>query len=283
MWTFGLSRIKMVIRNIISTVNLSCRFRGTTKLKFSVFISLLRLQVKNKYLQSKNNIISETFLNYKIFGYDYNILFYLFKEIFIFNEYNFEPKTEEPLIIDCGSNIGMSVLYFKYKFPKSKIVAFEANPYAFSLLQKNIDINNLSNIEIFNNALFDKEQEIPFFIGNSPGTLLGSINKERGGDNKMLVKAKKLSDYLKDIQIIDLIKIDVEGAETNIINDLVDSSCLGKSKEYIIEFHHNMNENEALLSSFLKIFESNGFRYNVKATYSRINDFQDITIHFYKK
>jgi hypothetical protein len=55
--------------------------------------------------------------------------------------------------------------------------------------------------------------------------------------------------------------MDVEGAEINIINDLFESSSINKVKEYFIEYHHNMNEDKSMLSSFLEKFELNGFNY----------------------
>jgi FkbM family methyltransferase len=43
-----------------------------------------------------------------------------------------------PVIIDCGGNIGLSVLYFKYLFPNSVITVFEPSPPVFEILKENI-------------------------------------------------------------------------------------------------------------------------------------------------
>lgn len=243
----------------------------------------MRLQIKIKISKKINTLVSESFGNYKILGYDYVTISYLFNEVFITNEYHFQPSTSEPVIIDCGANIGMSVLYFNKLFPNSKIIAFEANPHAFKLLSDNMTINKVSNVELHNVALCDKEKEVSFFIGENIGTLLGSIKKERGGDTELKIKGQKLSYYLADFETIDLIKMDVEGAEINIIHDLFESSSINKVKEYIIEYHHNMNEDKSMLSSFLEKFELNGFNYNIQGAFSNINTFQDLLIHFYKK
>ncbi len=58
----------------------------------------------------------------------------------LFNEeiYKFRSQKANPYIIDCGSNMGMSIIYFKSLFPDSRIVGFEADPYVFSFLKKNI-------------------------------------------------------------------------------------------------------------------------------------------------
>ena len=271
-----------MINNLIHNLRNSKHFRGTAAEKRSVFFASTRLHLKSRLSRKKNTAVSESLLNYKVSAYDYSTMNFLFQEVFISDEYYFQPLAVAPLIIDCGANIGMSVLYFKKLFPLSTIIAFEANPHAFKLLEKNVSDNKISKVELHNLALFDKETEISFFIGDNISTLGGSINKGRGGFTELKVPAKKLSDYLKQLKTIDLIKMDVEGAELNIINDLVESFTINKVKEYIIEYHHNMEGNRSTLSSFLEKFESNGFKYNIKASYSKINSPQDLLIHFYK-
>jgi FkbM family methyltransferase len=272
-----------MINTFITNIQNAKKFKGTFSEKVSAVYILSKLYIKSKFFYKKNKVVSDTIFDFRIFGYDYSALYFLFDEVFMSNEYYFKYETDEPVIIDCGANIGTSVLYFKKLFPKSKIIAFEANPHTYKLLEKNVSENNLINVELINLALFDKETEISFFIGENIGTLVGSINKERGGETELKVKTQKLSNYLKNIDAVDLIKIDVEGAEINIINDLVNSNCLNKAKEYIIEYHHNIKDDKSSLSSFLQKFELNGFNYNIKAEFSEIDTMQDILIHLYKK
>ena len=79
----------------------------------------------------------------------------------------------------------------------------------------------------------------------------------------------------------DLAKIDVEGAEFQIVDDLKDSKTIQNIDQFIVEYHHNMNE-KAFLSKFLESFESCGFGYNIKTTFFDLRTFQDISISFYK-
>lgn len=271
--------IKQLVINLLK----SKRIVGTFPCKMSTFLTLTRLQFKSKIFRNKNSVVSESFYNFKMQGYDFPTLNYLFNEIFISNEYYFQPSSTEPIIIDCGANIGMSVLYFKKLFPSSHIIAFEANPHVFKLLEQNMEVNSINNVLLHNVALYDHETEISFFIGDNIGTLGGSINKDRGGANELKVRTEKLSQYLKKYESVDLIKMDVEGAELNIIADLMESSSINIAKEYIIEYHHNMNDSKSNLSAFLQQFELNGFNYNIRTNFNTINSFQDILIHFYKK
>jgi len=51
-------------------------------------------------------------LNFNITFFTYYDLQHLFYEIFVREIYAFKAQTSTPFIIDCGSNIGMSILYF---------------------------------------------------------------------------------------------------------------------------------------------------------------------------
>ncbi len=258
-------------------------FKGSSLEKREAFFVLRRLKEREFKKNKKNELIKASFLNYKVFAYDHWSLHYLFSEIFIDNEYFFEAQSSEPLIIDCGANIGMSILYFKRMYPDSRIVAFEPNPNAFSLLQKNIKENNLINVTTFNLGLSDNDDKIPFYYDNSnKGTLIGSLNKERGGHHEMLVSTKKLSSFIKEYGKVDLVKMDVEGAKIQIFKELYFSGVMRNVKEFIVEYHHNLKGETSNLSGFLGLFEKEGYSYNIKARYSNLRSFQDVLIHFYQ-
>ncbi len=67
------------------------------------------------------------------------------------------------------------------------------------------------------------------------------------------------------------------------MNELAESSALQKAEQYIIEYHHRINNDPSVLSDFLKKFEMNGYDYNLKASFRKPGDFQDVPIHFYKE
>ncbi len=60
-------------------------------------------------------------------------------EIFVEEVYRFQSDTNTPLIIDCGSNIGLSIIYFKRLFPEAKIIGFEPDNEIFKILENNIN------------------------------------------------------------------------------------------------------------------------------------------------
>src|ERR1700736_4768148 len=75
-----------------------------------------------------------------------------YKEIFFDKVYAFPSVTPRPLIIDGGANIGLATLFFKRIYPQSRVIAFEADPAIFALLEQNIDSFRLSDVRLVNAA-----------------------------------------------------------------------------------------------------------------------------------
>ena len=177
-------------------------------------------------------------------------------EIFVRNNYEFESSRKNPLIIDCGANIGMSILFFKKLYPDCKIIAFEPDRGVFKALQSNIESFGLQHVELHNKAVWSSETELQFLAEGSWG---GRIPKPGDGGNMVTVKTIRLKDYLK--QNVDFLKIDVEGAETEILRD-----CAGELKSVanlFLEYHSYSKEKQSL-QEILTILQDAGFRYHIK-------------------
>lgn len=78
--------------------------------RYNILSRLLRVKITNENIFGRK----VSFFNYKDF-------IGLFEEIFIGREYYFETKSAAPRIVDCGSNIGMSVIYFKWIYPEAEL------------------------------------------------------------------------------------------------------------------------------------------------------------------
>lgn len=272
-----------VVYNAIKNINknsiIAKKSNYSFKVKITIFNTLTSLYLKSVFLQKKKEV-SHSIFGFKVTAYNFGTLLFLFKEIFITRDYFFESETKSPKIIDCGANIGMSVLYFKFIFPNCSIIAFEPNPRAFYLLKKNIEQNNLKNVVIHNLALSDVKGEIDFFTGSDEQILLASTIKERGGTHEIKIETELLSNFLKES--VDLIKMDIEGSETKVMKDLALSQKTAVSHRYIIEYHHKINNEKSSLSSFLIPFEKAGFDYNIKTSFFKNGSFQDVLLYVYK-
>ncbi|MEK6477325.1 FkbM family methyltransferase [Catalinimonas sp. 4WD22] len=247
--------------------------------KFEVFRVLCLLSIKKELFPKPKNNVNQKLFGYVVTSYKYGALFCLFKEIFAKGDYCFSSSNTEPKIIDCGANIGMSILFFKKIYPSCHILAFEPNPNAFHLLEKNIKDNKVENVILKKIGLSNKSGSINFYLSENKGSLLGSTNSNRGGNNILKIQTSTLSSYIEN-KSYDLIKMDVEGAEQEIIDDLVATNQIRNSKTYIIEYHHRINKEASQFSKFLAPFEANGFEYNMKTSYGSLGAFQDVMINF---
>jgi FkbM family methyltransferase len=216
--------------------------------------------------------------------FDKHSFTYLFHEVFAREQYFFDSDTDQPIIFDCGANIGMATLFFKWLYPRSRVVAFEPDPTTFELLSENIERNGLSSVVAHNVALWDEDVEVPFYIKHDEsGSLLMSLNPARTHGKEIKVLARKLSEYIEGP--LDLLKLDVEGAESRVVGELVHSGKIDLVKRLIVEYHHNISEEPSALGSFLQTLESCGWKYQLNAWSFPValrNVFQDVLIYGYK-
>ncbi|HEY3875893.1 MAG TPA: FkbM family methyltransferase [Candidatus Kapabacteria bacterium] len=226
-------------------------------------------------------------MGFRVHYAQWQLLLYLFREIFLEGSYLFESNTESPTIVDCGSNIGMSILFFKMIYPKSQIIGFEPDPATFETLQSNIECNALAGVKVYPFALSGGDGMIDFYHkDDDAGSLLMSIHKIRMGGERIVVPTRKLSSFVTGP--IDLLKMDIEGAEEEVIKELVASNVLSFVQQMFIEYHHHINSSEDTFSRFLALLEQSGFGYQIssdakKGKIARSSEFQDIRIYCYRK
>jgi FkbM family methyltransferase len=215
----------------------------------------------------------------------FHSLAFQFNEIFVYQCYWFSADRSSPLIIDCGSNIGMSILYFKVLYPECEIIGFEPDPVAFGCLKENARLNNLSNVMINQNAVSDRDGTIDFFYDqDDPGCLWMSAIRERMPKHSQRVEAVRLARYLD--REVDFLKMDVEGAEQDIIIDLSNEGRLGLIKQMVIEYHHHIDRDRDGFSRILKVLEDGGFGYQIEGGMGRplvSRQCQDLSIYAYRK
>ena len=80
-------------------------------------------------------------MGYDVEYYNLYVLRELFLEVFPEGQYHATHHGSPQSIIDCGANIGMSVLYFKYFYPNVGILAFEPVGQTFEILHRNVERN----------------------------------------------------------------------------------------------------------------------------------------------
>jgi FkbM family methyltransferase len=209
---------------------------------------------------------------------------FLFQEIFVESTYFFETDSAEPLILDAGANIGMATLYFKKLYPAARIICFEPDPENFALLQRNVEGNGLTNVELHQAAVSDDEAPLVFFTSHNASPLRNSTIRERvPSAAEIQVPAVRLSGFIRSD--VDLLKLDVEGAEGRVLADLIDSASLARVQRLHLEYHHHIDGERNDFSRTLAQLEDAGFGYQVRADQHKWpvpRGFQDISIYAYR-
>ena len=176
------------------------------------------------------------------------------KEFFADGRLEFKSSSKQPVIYDCGANVGVSVLYFKQLHPAATIKAFEPDPKVFACLSENVAANKVQGVELVNKAVWINSDGISF---GSEGADGGSIYFE---GNRTTLPSVRLKDLLAAESEIDLLKIDIEGAEVEVLKDC--ASELRKVRNLFVEYHSWIGETQKL-NELLSILTDNGFRYYI--------------------
>ncbi len=187
-----------------------------------------------------------------------------FKEIFVDEAYKFNVSSPSPVIYDCGANIGTSVLYFKKLHPGATITAFEADPKIAGILKSNLESNALTQVSVIDKAVWVDNAGIDISQEGADGASVF------GAGNKIHIPSVRLKEYLQQEARIDMLKIDIEGAETAVLKDCEDA--LMPVQHLFIEYHAYENQPQEL-DTILAILRKNGFRYFIRDDQDRRSPF----------
>jgi FkbM family methyltransferase len=184
-------------------------------------------------------------------------------EIFMEEIYK-QDLPPNPFIIDCGANIGLSVIYMKQHYPGASIVAFEPDELNFDLLSKNIKEFGYTGIELRKEAAWIENSTVKFRNEGTMGSKIeGGVTTEASTRE---VKATRIKDMLTNK--VNFLKIDIEGAEYHVLKDCADS--LSVVENLFIEYHGQFQENDQLVE-ILQIIGQNNFSFYIKEATSVYN------------
>lgn len=184
---------------------------------------------------------------------------YLFIHDELFNKeiYKFRTVNPKPYIIDCGANIGLSLIYFKKLYPEAKVVAFEPDEKIFEALQFNLQSFAFPEVNLINKACWNEETTLQFYSEGADG---GRTAVYADRNNVIEVQAVRLKDYLS--RTVDMLKLDIEGAEYVVLKDCKDNL---KLVENIFVEYHSFIGQEQYLPEILTILKEAGFRLHITA------------------
>lgn len=147
---------------------------------------------------------------------------------------NFQPK----LILDCGGNIGCAAVYFANKYPTAQIYSIEPEKDNFQLLTFNT--KSYENVHPIQSALWDRETLLR--VEDRGYGKWGFMTFETTANDPAAFKTTTVGKLLAEsgFDEIDLLKVDIEGAEKEVFAAPDVDEWLPKVKVLVIELHDRM-------------------------------------------
>ncbi len=189
-------------------------------------------------------------------------------EIFVNRLYEFPFSGGAPRILDLGANVGLSVLFFKQRYPQAQVVALEADPRIYTYLVHNLEANAVRDVQAVNKAAWDADEQLTFL---HEGADAGRVSPDSPGTT-MDVQAVHLDRFLSQQQF-DFIKMDIEGAETRVVPAC--ERLLGAARWVFIEYHSSPGERQGL-ADILSLLRDLGFRVHVHTEHASPRPFLEV-------
>lgn len=251
------NNLKSIVKKIVKKLLNSKQFYSKEQFELN------RIKAIPRYLKSRT-----TFFHKEIEFVDSVTYLYGINEIFKTNIYKFNCETNQPFIIDCGANIGLSVIYFKQLFPNAKIEAYEPDPDIFETLTFNVKSFGFKHVEVFQKAIWKQNEMLQF---KQEGGFSGRIPMADDSQNLIQVDAVSLVDIIANNHV-DFLKIDIEGAEYEVLKSCKNN--LQNVEHIFIEYHSHQDEKQTL-HEILEILQNQGFRYHIQEAFIRKKPFVD--------
>ncbi len=161
--------------------------------------------------------------------------FSVFRQIIMNGEYDIPISPDPCIIVDAGANIGMASLYFNHRFPKAVIYSLEPDPKNYKALQH--QVSGISVIRTFHLALWRRKEKLAVLSNGADAWGIQVQASERQGD----IDGIDLTSFMLEHNIgtIDLLKIDIEGAEIELFQVSFEY-WLHRTRVLVIELHEGL-------------------------------------------
>jgi FkbM family methyltransferase len=178
---------------------------------------------------------------------------------------HFNPK-EGDVVVDIGAAFGFyTILSSKRVGLNGKVVAIEAQPDSCEMLNQNIKLNRLANVITLNYAAYSKKSKLRLY--DSYSIIQGRA--ENNSQKYIEVNANTLDHLmqLQGISEVNWIKIDVEGAELEVLKGAVNIISRSKDISLLIEIHNLAGSNSTLYEPITQFLSLHNFKIDFEKTY----------------
>lgn len=177
-------------------------------------------------------------------------------EIFVRERLRMTLASPAPRIIDGGANVGLASLWLKRTYPEARITAFEADPALAARLRRNLDRNGAGDVEVVGAALWRHAGHVAFRAEGSDAGSIDAVAADTSGAPRD-VPSVRLRDWLTAGDV-DLLKLDIEGAELDVLEDSEDALDRVRAIEMEV---HDFDPARRLLPGCLDLLSRAGFVY----------------------
>jgi len=205
---------------------------------------------------------------FRLWGYeigylDRKSLWIQLNELVFREEYHFSEDFDAPhRIIDGGSNIGLSLLFFKAVYPNAEIIGFEPNEECYRVAMENITRNKLTGVTLIKAALSTETGRQTLFL-DSRDSMAASLAPreitEDLRDSAVEVETVALADCLD--KPVDFLKLDIEGSEAEVMKSVRDK--LDGVGSIFCEYHFGKGNGGNSLRDIIDVLDDAGFDYQV--------------------
>ncbi len=191
---------------------------------------------------------------------------------------HFNPKKNDT-VVDIGAHLGRYALISSNRVGKEgKVITIEANPLVFEKLKKNLELNKVTNTICLNYAVYSEKTKIKLFVREEESTNTEyslrntvmvdrdklMVERSKDAERVIEVNADTLDNLLDSNDIkheeVNWIKIDVEGAELEVLKGATNVLSKGKDIALLIEIHNLGDENKNLYQPIMDLLNNYNFK-----------------------
>lgn len=181
---------------------------------------------------------------------DLHSFYHQVTQIFGARLYATAHRTSAPVIVDCGAHIGLASLFFKECHPDARVQAYEADAAIASMCRHNLAACGFADVAVTAAAVWTHAHGVGFAARGDDSGHVAAPGTHR-------VESIRLRDVLAAAPI-DLLKLDIEGAEFDVLADCGD--VLGNVSRLIVEVHAFGHSTDRV-GTLLQTIEAAEFRY----------------------
>lgn len=195
-----------------------------------------------------------------------------YRAIFVDRIYDLPPTVARPRIVDAGANVGVAVARWSTSHPEAVVHAIEPDPHLADVLRRNVQrLPGSPRITVTEAALWRDEGSISFVSSHDDA---GHVVADGPADGRSIeVPTTPLGPVLQDMGHVDLLKVDIEGAETVVLEAAADQ--LHRVDRIFVEYH-SMADGDQVLPELLAVLRDAGMRLHVHGEHTSRRPFLEV-------